>query len=168
VSTNWRLTLRDPWQIIGTSLASVSIPSVCGYPGPFSPYSALFLSYCASLSYCSSSDTCAAPGVAPDADDTAKALLFLLQLNHPVDVKAMLSYFSSKGGHLVTYLGERNPSFSANCNVLMTLLHLKSPGSVATEICSITKFLCNSWWQGSFSDKWVGEKPRNLYIADPS
>ncbi len=70
----------------------------------------------------------------------------------------MIDQFKSKNGHIQTYPGERDASFSANCNVLMALL--SSPDVELHEACisSIATFLCDSWWSGASSDKWVGDE----------
>lgn len=90
-----------------------------------------------------------------DADDTAKALLALRLLGRPANADLMISKFRTNDGHLQTYVGERNSSFSANCNVLIALLHMCEPDQYVTEISTITTFLCESWWKGTTKDKWV-------------
>lgn len=54
-----------------------------------------------------------------------------------------------------TYMTERNPSFSANCNVLCALLYGPDPNVYADQIFKAASFLCNSWWEGPLKDKWV-------------
>ncbi|KAF7916074.1 hypothetical protein EAE99_009827 [Botrytis elliptica] len=88
-----------------------------------------------------------------DADDTAKSLLALYLCGEFASPGPLLSRFGSKG-YLQTYLGERNSSFSANCNVLKALLHSPNPCEYQSWICSITNFLSDSWWKGEIKDKW--------------
>ena len=96
-----------------------------------------------------------APQVLPDADDTSKAILTLSLLGEQVSSEHMVSYFEMKEGHFKTYVGERNPSFSANCNVLMALLHNSELDKYLPQIESITRYLCQSWLSGTMTDKWV-------------
>ena len=96
-----------------------------------------------------------APGVLPDADDTAKTIITLSQLGEYPDPSQMIEHFRTKQGHFFTYPGERNASFSTNCNVLQSLLHSKNVQDYKSQISSITDFLCDSWWAGNTHDKWV-------------
>ena len=66
----------------------------------------------------------------------------------------MIAEFETKA-LFKTYTTERNPSFSANCNVLCALLYVADPNIYAAQISKAAFFLCNSWWEGSFKDKWV-------------
>ena len=99
---------------------------------------------------------CIAPSIQADADDTAKTILTLNLLGRPVRAKRMTQNFKSKNGHLHTYLGERDPSFSANCNALRALLAAPDASEYMREMTSLLEFLCDSWWSGSSKDKWVG------------
>ncbi|EUC41382.1 hypothetical protein COCMIDRAFT_106270 [Bipolaris oryzae ATCC 44560] len=95
------------------------------------------------------------PRVGADADDTAKTMLTLRMLGHPVDPSALLQRFETEDRFL-TYQFERTPSFSANCNVLSTLLHMQSLDQYATSIGKAARFICN-WWHDSdeqIPDKW--------------
>ena len=67
----------------------------------------------------------------------------------------MIATFESDS-HFRTYVAERNPSFSANCNILKALLYLPNPGCHSREICKAAKFLCDAWYAGPVKDKWVG------------
>ena len=49
---------------------------------------------------------------------------------------------------------EQSPSFSANCNVLLTLLEAKDVDSYVPQIEKTTVFLVSTWESGSISDKW--------------
>ncbi|KAI9886142.1 MAG: hypothetical protein M1823_002045 [Watsoniomyces obsoletus] len=95
-----------------------------------------------------------APLVLPDADDTAKTILTLNLLGKPACPKRMITYFKANHGHLMTYLAERNPSFSANCNGLMALLHAPDVQEHAASISALAAFLCDGWWDGTVQDKW--------------
>lgn len=55
-----------------------------------------------------------------------------------------------------TYHGERNSSFSTNCNVLMALLTTPSPMKFKPQIEKIVRYLCKSWEErgSGFRDKW--------------
>lgn len=56
-----------------------------------------------------------------------------------------------------TYPGERNSSFSTNCNVLMVLLNAPRPMEFKTQIEKIVRYLCKSWEErgNGLRDKWV-------------
>lgn len=58
--------------------------------------------------------------------------------------------------HFKTYDGERNPSFSANCNVLVALLSQPDASAYQTQITKIVRFLVDIWWNadGWIEDKW--------------
>ena len=96
-----------------------------------------------------------APGMPPDADDTAKTIITLCQLGKPPDPSQMIRHFKTEQGHFSTYPGERNASFSANCNVLQALLCSNNVQDHLTQILSIAAFLCDAWWAGATHDKWV-------------
>lgn len=96
-----------------------------------------------------------APSLLADADDTAKAIFTLSLLGRPASLDEMIANFGAKNGHFQTYVGERDCSFSANCNVLIALLHASDPHQYESRISSITTFLCDSWWNGIIKDKWV-------------
>ncbi|KAF3480656.1 ent-kaurene synthase [Arthroderma uncinatum] len=90
-----------------------------------------------------------------DADDTAKALLALSILGHHTSPAGLLKEFECET-HFRTYRGERNASFSANCNVLLALLSQPDPSVYTSQIEKATKFLCNTWWESDtfIEDKW--------------
>lgn len=97
-----------------------------------------------------------APSIQSDADDTAKALYVLNQLGSNRSVDSMVQKFEVKG-HFQTYPAERDASFSANCNVLLTLLHQKDVGIYQSQIYKCVRFLTRCWWNtdGPIQDKWV-------------
>ena len=90
-----------------------------------------------------------------DADDTAKALVTLSMLGNNVVPDQLISSFETKSGHFVAYSGERNSSFSVNCNVLMAILCSAEPGRHASQVENVTNFLCDAWCSGDAKDKWV-------------
>ena len=90
-----------------------------------------------------------------DADDSAKAILTLNLLGRQANAKSLTEHFRSKNGHFCTYPGERDASFSANCNVLRALLETPQVQDHAADITSILTFLCETWWSGGIRDKWV-------------
>jgi len=103
-----------------------------------------------------------APLVGSDADDTAKAITTLEILGRRASPDNMIKKFEARD-HFRTYGFERNPSFSANCNVLKALLHAQpSPNQYAAEIEKAIRFICNCWWgtHGNIADKWVQTRDR--------
>jgi len=59
--------------------------------------------------------------------------------------------------HFRTYISERNPSFTANCNVLSALLAQTNLSWYSAQILKIVSFLCDYWWDndGYIKDKWA-------------
>lgn len=100
----------------------------------------------------------AAPSVLADADDTAKAVLTLNLLERAASPDDLIEHFKTDQGHFRTYPGERDASFSANCNVLKALLHTPDVEKYESQISRITVFLCDSWWSGAVKDKWVSNE----------
>jgi hypothetical protein len=96
------------------------------------------------------------PFVGADADDTATTILVLNLLNQPVSVAAMLKEFEEEN-HFKTYSQERNPSFSANCNVLLALLYSHEPSLHSTQIGKAINFLYKQFTESELDvrDKWV-------------
>ncbi|MCJ1290881.1 hypothetical protein MMC34_002423 [Xylographa carneopallida] len=94
-----------------------------------------------------------APGVLEDADDTAKTILTLTLLESDIDPGPMLERFRTRDCFM-TYVGESDPSFSANCNILIAMLHRPSLDSLEDPIEMATTFLCRTWLQGNVKDKW--------------
>lgn len=54
-----------------------------------------------------------------------------------------------------TYALEKNPSFSANCNVVKALLLTEGVDDYASQITKAVQFLCDTWDRGIVKDKWV-------------
>lgn len=96
------------------------------------------------------------PFVGADADDTATTILVLGLLNEPVSVESMLKEFEVEN-HFRTYTQERNPSFSANCNVLLALLYTPVPSKYSAQIEKALKFLHKQFTDSNLDvqDKWV-------------
>ncbi|KAI0847854.1 Ent-kaurene synthase [Daldinia vernicosa] len=94
-----------------------------------------------------------APSILPDADDTAKTIMALRYLGRSADVAPLLEAFDADD-HFKTYQGERNPSFSANCNILTCLLMLDDPAPYVSQITKATKFLCKQAFSGDVREKW--------------
>ncbi|KAI4203864.1 MAG: hypothetical protein LQ350_001486 [Teloschistes chrysophthalmus] len=95
-----------------------------------------------------------APDFLPDADDTAKSILMLNLCGHRVTPDQMLSHFKISEGHVQTFFGERNASFSTNCHVLMALLNAPEPQRYSDQIERIAEYLCDCWSSGPVKDKW--------------
>lgn len=108
-----------------------------------------------------------APNVGKDADDTAKGIISLTMLASSSNAQekhvqsaslteAMIKNFEVES-HFQTYESERDPSFSANCNVLQALLYQSDPSLYQVQIWKVAEFLSNSWWEshGAPEDKWV-------------
>ncbi|PLN83655.1 Ent-kaurene synthase, partial [Aspergillus taichungensis] len=93
------------------------------------------------------------PTLMADADDTAKTIISLNMLGKRVRPDRLIEVFEN-GGHFRTYAGERNPSFSANCNILSALLHSEEPSQYLREIELAVQFLCDLHSSGDMRDKW--------------
>lgn len=94
-----------------------------------------------------------APKVLEDADDTARTLMTLRRLNRIANGAPMVARFETSH-HFQTYPMERNPSFSANCNVLLALLELEAADEYYPQIEKILAFIFSKWDTGHVSDKW--------------
>lgn len=98
------------------------------------------------------------PSVCADADDTAKTILVLSLLRENVLPDGMFKAFEVEN-HFKTYPLERDPSFSANCNVLLALLHLENPSQYTHQIEKATRFLFTHFRESNLNvrDKWVSD-----------
>ncbi|KAJ5921344.1 terpenoid cyclases/Protein prenyltransferase [Penicillium verhagenii] len=94
-----------------------------------------------------------APGIMPDPDDTARVLMTINFLGSQVDFTPMVTKFRSHPC-FKTYEMERNPSLSANCNVLLALVSSDNPGAYVEEITAVLNYLLGAWKKGNLSDKW--------------
>ena len=84
----------------------------------------------------------------------------------PLD--ALVSQFSNGHGRpFFTYKGERDPSFTANCNALIAIL--SDPDRIpdmATYADTIASFICETWWNSDCTpgDKWVRAISQNPFL----
>ena len=97
-----------------------------------------------------------APNLGADADDSSKTLLILNLLRRHASPEMLLKHFESES-YFKTYPLERDPSFSANCNVLIALIHVQDPSKYAPQIEKIMRFLVSSYGTSGLKirDKWV-------------
>ncbi|KAI5925012.1 Ent-kaurene synthase [Camillea tinctor] len=93
----------------------------------------------------------------PDADDTAKTIMALRFLGKSVSIQPLLEAFEAET-HFKTYHGERNASFSANCNVLICILMLEDPTRYTAQIAKAAIFLSAQIWEGNVQEKWHTHK----------
>ncbi|TGO61974.1 hypothetical protein BCON_0023g00330 [Botryotinia convoluta] len=106
-----------------------------------------------------------APGFLADADDTAKSILVLRKLGHNASIKPMLEKFEAHTCFL-TYHAERNPSISANCNVLICLLQTPQPSAYTAEIAKCATYIIDTCKAGNVQDKWnISEQYSRMLIA---
>jgi hypothetical protein len=94
-----------------------------------------------------------APGLISDADDTARTLMTLQLLGETPDYRPMIERFEAKD-HFRTYDFERDPSFSANCNVLIALLYLEDVDQYLEEVSKALGFVLQRFEENNISDKW--------------
>ncbi|KAL8848314.1 MAG: hypothetical protein Q9221_006668 [Calogaya cf. arnoldii] len=94
-----------------------------------------------------------APGLLEDADDTARTLLTLQDLGKPASPERMIEKFQTNK-HFRTYELEGSPSFSANCNVVLSLLGVNEINKYAHHIETALTFLLEAEESGTISDKW--------------
>ncbi|KAL8941934.1 MAG: hypothetical protein Q9216_001962 [Gyalolechia sp. 2 TL-2023] len=94
-----------------------------------------------------------APEILEDADDTARAIWSLHLLGRQQSSNPMITTFENTK-HFKTYSMESNPSFSANCNILIALAHSSDPKKHTAAILKAAQFLCDAWYDGEARDKW--------------
>jgi hypothetical protein len=92
-------------------------------------------------------------GILPDADDTSRAMLALAVLQSPLDVQPLLKHFFANT-HFRSYALESSPSFTVNCNVLLTLLECPSAYPRVEVIEQTLQLLLMAWDNGGIVDKW--------------
>ena len=99
-----------------------------------------------------------------DVDDTAKGIISLEELGYSVVPERMIKEFESET-HFRTYSLERDPSFTANTNALLALLHRQDASRFSSQIVKAAEFLCKYWWDSDneIRDKWVSS-PKILEI----
>ena len=98
-----------------------------------------------------------------DADDTAKTITALNLLGFSASYDSLIERFELDI-HFQTFEHERNPSFSANCNVLLAFLHSPDPSEYLSQILKCVRYICYEWWNTDepLKDKW------NLSVYYPS
>jgi hypothetical protein len=103
-----------------------------------------------------------APNILADADCTARNLLMLMRLRRlhyetAIDVTPLVGRFEA-AECFKTYELERNPSFSANCNVVLALLEaeLEPESHYDSQIEKVLRFLLDTFETGyrDIIDKW--------------
>ncbi|KAI4213987.1 MAG: hypothetical protein LQ351_003391 [Letrouitia transgressa] len=94
-----------------------------------------------------------APGVLEDADDTARALMALQYLGKSTNPDRMIERFQTDS-YFRTYSLEGSPSFSANCNVLISLLGYSGISGYQHHVEKAITFLLKAEESGPISDKW--------------
>lgn len=87
-------------------------------------------------------------------DDTAKGIVTLRILGKNPSIEGLIKMFEAED-HFKTYHGERNLSFSANCNVLICLLTLDDPNPYISQIVKVARFLTTHAYKDGVVDKWV-------------
>ena len=101
-------------------------------------------------------DTIVAKSSVPDADDTSRSISIRNLLGKPTTVQGLIETFEGPD-HFLTYMMERHPSVTTNCNALTAIL--ESPGftTYVPQIEKLVKYICASWCSPDlvFSDKWV-------------
>lgn len=103
------------------------------------------------------------PSVDADSDDTAKTITALNLLGYSASYDSLIERFEVDS-HFQCFQHERNPSFSANCNVLLAFLHAPDPSEYLSQILKCVRYICYEWWNtdGPLKDKW------NLSVYYPS
>ncbi|KAI0009517.1 aphidicolan-16beta-ol synthase [Xylariaceae sp. FL0662B] len=96
-----------------------------------------------------------APGIEPDVDDSAKIITTLNLLGRPIGSERLIEVFEV-ATHFRVYPGERDASFSANCNALAALLRQPDVTPYSSQIAKIVRFLCDRKWNADdeIKDKW--------------
>jgi hypothetical protein len=94
-----------------------------------------------------------APGILPDADDTARSLITLQLLGQPTSFASMVQQFEAHD-HFRTYELESHPSFSANCNVLLALQNLDVVDQYEEQVSKTLTFVLQRFENDDMRDKW--------------
>jgi hypothetical protein len=105
-----------------------------------------------------------APGILPDADDTAKCIYLLCLVGRPTDCEKMIAVFETQM-HFKTYNHEVTHSFSANCNVLKALLSSNKVAQYIPQIRKALDYLSETWEKGELKDKWVSKHPKRMIVC---
>lgn len=102
-------------------------------------------------------DGVTASGIKPDLDDSAKSSILFSLFGRSGFTSLIVEHFDSPQS-LKTYSDERNPSVSANCNALLSLvLDSEEYQSKTATIEKLINFICQCWQgaNGFLDDKWV-------------
>ncbi|TRX93456.1 hypothetical protein FHL15_005731 [Xylaria flabelliformis] len=83
----------------------------------------------------------------------AKAIIALCDLGYTPAVDGLLGAFETKN-HFITYPNERNPSFTTNCHVLISLLKINKSTLYISQIRKAALHLTSVAFAGDWSDKW--------------
>ncbi|KAL9634582.1 MAG: hypothetical protein Q9164_004008 [Protoblastenia rupestris] len=91
----------------------------------------------------------------PDADNTAKSIITRDLLGRPTSADKLLQRFEGKF-HFLTYMMERHPSLTTNCNVLGAMLESPEPTKYMSQINKCANSLWFLWTRSDvlFVDKW--------------
>ncbi|UNM13004.1 terpene cyclase/mutase family protein [Streptomyces formicae] len=106
-----------------------------------------------------------APGLIPDADDTATAVYLLARLGRPVDMQVLRRFETTS--HYACYMGEDTPSPTANAHVLEALGEAQPDDSAARAKVSGWLAACQGS-DGSWSDKWHASPYYAVYCCAPA
>ncbi|MGW8953931.1 prenyltransferase/squalene oxidase repeat-containing protein [Streptomyces sp. NPDC055709] len=106
-----------------------------------------------------------APGLVPDADDTATAIYLLARLGQPVNTRALRRFETPS--HFACYPGEDTPSPSANAHVLEALGEA-SPGDHTARRKISDWLAAGQHPDGSWSDKWHASPYYAVYCCAPA
>ena len=92
----------------------------------------------------------------PDADDTSRSIYIRNLLGKPTTAERLVEIFEGPD-HFLTYMMERHPSVTTNCNALTAILESPDSTSYAPQIEKLVKYICASWCSPDlvFADKWV-------------
>ncbi|KAI9041321.1 terpenoid cyclases/Protein prenyltransferase [Aspergillus affinis] len=88
-----------------------------------------------------------APGILPDADDTAKSIFSLNSAGRAVGCDKLIETFNAQK-HFKTYDLEVTHSFSVNCNVLKAMLVAGDVIGHLDHIFTVLRYLCQNWHNG--------------------
>ncbi|KID93257.1 Ent-kaurene synthase, fungal, partial [Metarhizium majus ARSEF 297] len=101
--------------------------------------------------------------VLPDADDTARSIQSLNLLGRRIRCEPMIEAF--KGADCFkTYGVETSESFSANCNILITMLWADKPSQYVEYIFMALTFLFKAWKRAKWDDKWNCEPQYSMMV----
>ena len=97
-----------------------------------------------------------APYCAPDAYHTARTITALKFLDEHFPIESLLQTFE-RNTHFECFEKESSHSLTANCAVLITLLHSPAAVQYTTQIKKVTTFICNECWthEGMLQERWV-------------